>query len=86
MALDLDVDQQIAKLVIMYPAMQSRGMTTPTNDVRTSGKKQYPNTLAFCVNVSVLGVGSAPGYPGGVSGVIKLRIMYKVVEPIRARL
>jgi hypothetical protein len=47
MALDLEVDQQIAKLVIMYPAIQSRGITTPTNDVRTNGKKLYPNTLAF---------------------------------------
>lgn len=85
MALDLDVDQQMAKVVMMYPAVESSGMATPINDVRTSGKKQYPNTLAFWVNVSVLGATSAPGYPGGVSGVIKLRIMYRAVDPMRAR-
>ena len=39
-ALELDVDQQIAKLVSMDPAVLSSGIAIPSNDVTTSGKRQ----------------------------------------------
>ncbi len=54
MELELNVDQHIAKLVRIYPVTPSRGIVVPSSDVSTSGKRQYPNTLALQGNVSEL--------------------------------
>lgn len=63
----------MAAVVKMYPKGPSIGITIPTKLTNTSGKRQYPRTLALLVNVNVLlswpfgsswppAVGS-PGYP-----------------------
>jgi hypothetical protein len=88
----------MAKLVNIYPKGPSIGSAMPTALVRTSGRRQYPRTLALRGNVSVLERWAEPGFEvggcegwwgeeseGEIGGDIRERIRWRMVEPKRAR-
>lgn len=95
MALLLYVHHIMAAVVNIYPNGPSMGTTMPINDVRTSGRRQYPSTDAERGNVRVEEkcdevVGCA-GWPdalavaGSTGGDIRDRIMWSEVLPSSAR-